>query len=164
MKKLTIIALALCLAVVMAAPVMAADADFSGAYRVRGSYVEHYDLKDTSPAHDYMDMRFRLKTVFKVTDNLSVTTRFDALDNKRWGDSDNAVGNDDILNTDDDYNDLDFDRVYMTIKTDFGKFDIGRMAGGTFGTTFVDTVGERDRIKYIKVIDSLTLMAIYQKN
>ncbi|MDO9565524.1 MAG: porin [Candidatus Desulfaltia sp.] len=155
MKKFTIAALAVCLAFALAAPAMAVDADFTGAYRVRGSYVEHYDLLDTSPSHDYMDMRLRLQTVFKASDILSVTMRLDALDNKRWGDADTAntgAGN------------IDLDRVFMTIKAPIGKFDIGRMAGGTFGTTFVDSDSDYDRIKYTKVIDNLTLLAIYQKN
>ena len=155
MKKLTIIALALCLAVVMAAPVMAVDADFSGAYRVRGFYTSHWDLSDKSASTDFMDMRFRLQTVFKATDNLSVTTRFDALE-KNFGDDDlgGAPGADNI----------DFDRAYMTIKSGFGQFDIGRMAGGAWGTTFVDNEAEFDRIKYTKVMDNMTLLAVYQKN
>ncbi|RZB34442.1 MAG: hypothetical protein SRB1_00210 [Desulfobacteraceae bacterium Eth-SRB1] len=155
MKKFTIMALAVCLTVVMAAPVMAVDVDFSGAYRVRGAYVSHWDLTDKSSSVDFMDMRFRLQTVFKVTDNLSVTTRFDALE-KVWGDGDlpAAPGDDNI----------DFDRAYMTIKTDFGKFDVGRMKGGAWGTSFVDNEGDFDRIKFTKVMDNLTTIALYQKN
>jgi len=157
MKKLTIIALALCLAVVMAAPVMAVDADFSGAYRVRGAYTEHYDLDKDSANNAFMNMRFRLQTVFKASDNLSVTVRFDALE-KDWGASDSPTPT--STNVDDN---IDFDRAYMTIKSDFGKFDIGRQKGGTFGTTFVDSEADVDRIKYTKVMDGLTLMAIFEK-
>ena len=156
MKKLTIIALALCLAVVMAAPVMAVDADFSGEYRVRGSYVEHYDLKSTSPSHDFMDMRFRLQTVFKASDNLSVTTRFDALDNNMLGST--------LTNDGTAASDISFDRAYMTIKTDFGKFDLGRMSGGAWGTSFIDNETEKDRIKFTKTMDNMTLYLVYQKN
>lgn len=157
MKKLTIIALALCLAVVMAAPVMAVDADFSGAFRVRGAYVEQWNLDNAANSKDFMDMRFRLQTVFKASDNLAVTVRFDALDNKVWGDSDLPTGdpNDD---------NIDFDRAYMTIKADFGTFDIGRMSGGAWGTSFIDNETEKDRIKFTKTIDDLTLYLVYQKN
>ncbi|MBC8198730.1 MAG: porin [Desulfobacterales bacterium] len=156
MKKFTILALALCLAVVMAAPVMAVDADFSGYYRVRGVYVQQYDLRDTSENNAFMNMSFRLQTVFKVSDILSVTTRFDALDGYIWGGgNDAATGGAD--------NNLNFDRAYMTINAPLGKFDIGRQAGGTFGTKFLDSASSVDRIKYTKVIDDLTILAIFEK-
>lgn len=155
MKKLTITALALCLAFALAAPVMAVDADFSGHYRVRGAYVSQYGLRDTNPSKDYMDMRFRLQTVFKVSDILSVTTRMDAFDNKVWGDADDtSTGSGNI----------DLDRVYMTIKAPVGKFDIGRQGAGRWGTTFLDNDLDRDRIKFTKTIDALTLYLVYQKN
>ena len=152
MKKFTIIGLAICLAFALAAPVMAVDVDFSGHYRARGFYTSHWDLRDTSASNAYMDMQFRLQTVFKVNDILSVTTRFDALDDKVWGEGAGTVDS------------IDFDRAYMTIKAPIGTFFVGRMKGGAFGTTFVDTEGERDRIKYAKVIDNLTFKAIYQKS
>jgi len=161
MKKFTIMALAICLAFALAAPAIAVDADFSGAYRVRGVYVEHWNLLDTSGSKDFMNMRFRLQSVFKASDNLSVTVRFDALDGKVWGDSDNVNANTTSNALGDD---IDFDRAYMTIKAPIGKFDIGRMAGGTWGTSFLDTVGDKDRIKFTKTIDNLTTYLVYQKN
>ena len=152
MKKFTIIALAICFAFALAAPATAVDVDFSGDYTVKGFYTSHWDLRDTSASNAYMNMRFRLQTVFKVNDILSVTTRFDALDDKLWGEGAGTVDN------------IDFDRAYMTIKAPIGTFFVGRMAGGAFGTTFVDTEGERDRIIYAKVIDNLTFKALYQKS
>ena len=177
MKKFTIIGLAICLAFALAAPATAVDVDFSGSYYVRGSYTEHWNLDETSASNAYMDMRFRLQTVFKVNDILSVTTRFDALDDKVWGDSDMTatVGFQDVIDntkiTDnsatipvDTGNNIDFDRAYMTIKAPIGTFSIGRMAKGVWGTSFLDTEDEADRIKYVKKIDNLTLYAIFQKN
>ena len=152
MKKFTIVALAICLAFALAAPVMAVDADFSGAYRVRGSYVSHWDLSTRSASQSFMNMRFRLQTVFKVSDILSVTTRFDALDDQMFGEAVSAG------------NELNFDRAYMTIKSGIGDFNIGRMAGGGWGTTFLDTVSDYDRIKWNKTFDNLTLWLVFQKN
>ena len=157
MKKFTIMALALCLTFALAAPAKAVDADFSGYYRVRGVSVEHWDLLSTTAPHDFMNMSFRLQTVFKVSDNLSVTTRFDALDGHVWGTTDDAATSGAAGN-------ISFDRAYMTIKSGIGTFTIGRQAGGGWGTTFADSVTEKDRIKYAKVIDDLTLLAIFQKN
>lgn len=158
MKKLTTIALALCLAVALATPVMAVDADFSGSYRVRGVYVSHWDLDDTSASNAFMNMRFRLQTVFKVSDILSVTTRFDALETT-FGDIENTVG----ALADNSQENIDFDRAYMTINGDFGKFTIGRQASGTFGTSFVDSGTDGDRIRYDKIIDNLHFIALFQK-
>ena len=151
MKKFAIIAVAICAAFFMAAPAMAMDADFSGAYSVRGFYNSHYDLRDNA-SDAYMNMCLELDTVFKVTDNLSLTTKIMGLEDKNWG-------------TTDDYgNDLDLNHVYMTIKTDFGKFDIGRMLGGPLGNDFADFEYEADRIKYTKVIDDFKVVAIFQKH
>ena len=152
MKKFTIIGLAICLAFALAAPATAVDVNFSGHYYVRGSYVSHWDLDDTSASNAYMDMQFRLKTVFKASDILSVTTRFDALDDEVWGDTPNDVGV------------IDFDRAYMTIKAPIGTFFIGRQAAMAFGTSFLNYEEERDRIKYVKKIDNLKVIAIFQKN
>jgi len=154
MKKFTIIGLAICLAFALATPAMAADVDFSGDYRVRGFYTEHWDLDKDSASNAYMDMRFRLQTVFKVNDILSVTTRFDAFDDRVWG-TDATSGA---------ANNIEFDRAYMTIKAPIGTFVIGRMIAGVWGTSFLDGEVDRDRIKYVKKIDNLTLYAIFQKN
>ena len=153
MKKFTIIGLAICLAFALAAPAMAVDVDFSGHYYVRGSYVSHWNLDDRSASNAYMDMQFRLKTVFKVNDILSVTTRFDALDDEVWGDTPNDAAAD-----------IDFDRAYMTIKAPIGTFYVGRQIAGVWGTSFLDGEIDKDRIKYVKKIDNLTLYAIFQKN
>ena len=154
MKKFTIMALALCLTVVMAAPVMAVDVDFSGDYRVRGFYTSHWDLRETSASNAYMNMRFELQTVFKVSDILSVTTRFDALEDHVWGTPTDEAG---------DPGNINFNRAYMTIKAPVGKFNIGRMLGGPLGNIFGDYEYEADRIKFVKKIDPFTLVAIYQK-
>jgi len=155
MKKFTIVALAICLAFAMAAPVMAVDANFSGAYRLRGVYTSHWDLDSTSASNAFMNMRFRLQTVFKVSDILSVTTRFDALD-REWGSANDDMGT--------MTENIDFDRAYMTIKAPIGTFIIGRQAAWAFGTSFLNYEDSEDRIKYVKKIDNLTVVAIFQKN
>jgi len=151
MKKFTIAALAICLAFAMAAPVMAVDANFSGAYRVRGSYVSAWDLTDKSESNAFMDMRLRLQTDLIVSDILSVTMRFDALDGTTFGQTQTAG------------DDIDFDRAYMTIKAPIGTFTIGRQLGGTFGTLFADSESDADRIVYAKTINGLTVKAIFEK-
>ncbi|MCK4467669.1 MAG: hypothetical protein KAU60_04885, partial [Desulfobacterales bacterium] len=86
-----------------------------------------------------------------VSDILSVTARFDALEDKVWGDA-TAAGN------------VEFKRAYMTIKAPIGTFYVGRQIKGLWGTSFLDTEGDADRIKYVKKIDNLTLYAVFQKD
>lgn len=155
MKKLLVIGIALFLAVMIAVPAMALDTKFSGAYRVRGFHNTNQQLNDNDASDSWMDMRFRLRTDFIVSDNLTVSTRFDALDNKRYGDAD--LGGRDRDN-------IDFDRAWMTIKSDYGTFMAGRMQGGTWGTEFNNTDTERDRVRWHDSFGDLTLYAIYEKN
>lgn len=158
MKKLMLVGVAICLAVMLAVPAMAIDTKFSGQYRVRGFYNSNLLLTDEDASDAYMNMRFRLQTDFLISDHLTLTTRFDALDNKLFG-----SGNRDS-DTGRDGDNIDFDRAYMTIKTDLGIFMAGRMGGGTWGTTFNDTDSERDRLRWHRSFNNLTLYTIYEKN
>jgi hypothetical protein len=154
MKKCLSAVVAICLVVLLAVPAMALDTKFSGQYRVRGFHNSNFGLNDNDASDSYFDMRFRLQTDFMVSDHLTLTTRFDALDNKRFGDSD--LGGRDRDN-------IDFDRAFMTIRTDMGTFMGGRMSGGTWGTLFNDTEGERDRLRWHDSFGDLTIYAIYEK-
>jgi hypothetical protein len=159
MRKLTVL-LAMALVFALVAPALASDVNFSGAYRVRGFWEEGYDLargSGNSQDHPdaFLDMRLRVQTDIKVNDNLSLTTRFDALDGKLWGNTD--------LPAAPSGNNIDWDRAFMTIKTDFGLFQIGRKTGGTFGLTVFDSEGERDRIQYALPLGNFTLIALYEK-
>ena len=151
MKKFAIIAVAICAVFVMSVPAMAIDADFSGYYQVRGLYDSNFGLNKDDSSSAYMDMRLRLKTVFKVSDSLSLTTRLDAFDDKKWGVDGNKG------------DDIDLDRVYMTIKTGIGQFDIGRMNADTFGTKFLDSYTDADAIQYTKAMGDFTLEALFEK-
>jgi len=155
MKKFMMIGMVVCLAFMLAAPAMAVDTSFSGSLRARGAYTSHTDfLNNASDA--YMDGRFRLQTKFTVSDNLSVTTRFDALE-KKWGlaDSGQATTSDD---------NIDFDRAYMTFTTGVGKFDVGRMSAGMWGTLVFDSGYDADRIKFTTQVGPLTIIPIFQKH
>ncbi|MDY6824438.1 MAG: hypothetical protein SWH68_11680 [Thermodesulfobacteriota bacterium] len=158
MKKFTVLAMAACLAFALAVPAMAVDVDFSGYYRVRGFYNSNVTLNDnTSESEAYYDNRFRLQTVFKATDNLSVTMRFDVFDDDVWGDPDNLNGN----NADEES--IDFDRVYMTAMTDVGMFIIGHQQAGVWGLDVFNDDYNDDRIKYVGRSGPITFGGIIQK-
>ena len=155
MKKCLLICAVLCCAFAIAAPATALETKFSGEYFVKGFYNTNATLNDDDATDAYMTMRMRVRTDFYISDNLNITTRFDALDNIRWG-SDEPQ--------DDGGENIDWDRAFMTITGEYGLFNVGRMNGGTWGTLFNDTDTERDRIKYVKSFGDLTVIAIYEKN
>jgi len=163
MKRFPAIAMALSVVLLLAVPAMALDTAFSGDYYARGFLDRLQGSQETDAQNAYMDMRFRLKTVFQVSENLKVTTRFDALDDKVWGEVDDP-GDDDHLN-------IDFDRAYLSFNVPLGVIDVGRMGGPgdtAFGLAFLNNEEngeiERDRLKYSLPLGDLTLMAIVGKN
>ncbi|MDI6796074.1 MAG: hypothetical protein QMD09_03980 [Desulfatibacillaceae bacterium] len=153
MKRTIFAVVAIAIAMVMAAPAMAVDLGFKGEYRVR-AFSDAVPSLDTlqKVSDSWMEHRFRLQTTFTVTDNLSITTRFDAMDEETWGRADVTAPAR-----------LTFDRVYMTIKTDYGMFDIGRQQGGVWGTSFADSEWDADRIKFTTKIDNFIIIGIYEK-
>ncbi|MFH1981134.1 MAG: porin [Pseudomonadota bacterium] len=172
MKRITLLAVVLGLCMMMAAPVMALDVEFSGQYRTRGYYIDKQDMgfiNGNNIDSSYMDMRFRLQTIFKVNENISVTTRFDALDNKKWGDklpgytSAYALQSGTADSSPDDQANVDFDRAYATIKTPIGGFLFGRMKDNSWGTSFSDTEGDGDRLVYVVPVQNWIFAAVYEK-
>ena len=62
----------------LAAPALAIQADFSGEYYVQGNYNDNLSLLDDGGTSDaYLEMRLRLKAVFEINKNVSLTTRLD---------------------------------------------------------------------------------------
>ena len=150
MKKIFTIAMVIALVAAFTLPAMAETKfSFNGAYRVRGFMLSNPALQADQPyvkrdlqnktlpvdatgetaSQSWMDMRFRMESTFTVSDRLSVVTRFDALDNKKYGYDDNDYnGNTEWdgaanVTTDCDRNsNIDFDRAYMVINADFGVF------------------------------------------
>jgi len=140
MKKCLLATMVIGLALLCAAPVMALDVDFSGEFRLRG--VNHDNLAITDPksaSQDWFDSRTRIKTTFKVNDNISFVTRFDALDNRRLG----SQNENNTLPNYQDYKNFDFDIAYAIVKTPYGAFIGGRMIGSQWGPS---GMGDSNRI------------------
>jgi len=162
MKKLSLIALAVVAVMLFAGTAMALDVSWTGQYRVRGYYMKNMALADNSDDcetdNKFYDQRFRLQTTFTVHDRLSLVTRFDALDNDRFGENGSArifsSGN----------NSFNFDRAYMRIKFPYFNMEIGRQGGGVWGTKFIDYAYTTDRIKAVTKYDNWTFVGIIQKH
>jgi len=155
MKKLSVVALAVVAVMLFAIPAMAVDVDLTGQYRARGYFMDNMSLNDKCDAPNaYYDQRFRLQTVFKVHENLSVTTRWDAFDNVVWGTTDIFAGSDDSMQ---------WDRAYLTAKFPWFVLDVGRMGAGVWGTMFADYAYNVERIKVTSKVDNVVFGGIIQK-
>jgi hypothetical protein len=156
MKKLSFLVMAMAVVMFFAIPAMAVDVEFSGKYRARGYYMDNSDLNnDEGASRDFMDMRLRVKTEFNISDSLSLTTQFDALDNKHWGDSDLP---DDV--SDDN---IDFDQAYLAAKFNLFDLYVGRMDSDNYGLAFNNSRADVDRIVVSKTLDPITLQLVYEK-
>ena len=136
---------------VMALPAMALDVDFSGSFEVEGILNSSENMDKNDSTSDFRQMRLRVQTDFTITDDLKLTTRFDALE-KVLSSKDSAFTttfNDTGWDANQDDDNIDFDRAYLSWKSPIGFFQIGRMEGVTWGTSFADDESDTDRVKYI---------------
>ncbi|OQY01671.1 MAG: hypothetical protein B6I26_03455 [Desulfobacteraceae bacterium 4572_130] len=142
MKKLLGLAMLVFLITGFAVPSIALDFNLSGELKVEGILNSKETMNDNDATSDYRQMRLRVKTDIKITEDLSLVTRFDALE-KILSSKDSAFDN----NEDDD--NIDFDRAYINYKSPIGLFRVGRMQGSVWGTTFCDDDQDADRILYV---------------
>ena len=89
MKKFALIAVALCVAVLMAAPASALEITTDGYYRAQYLGAWNTEMTEDGDSNSFGAMRLRVNNVIKVNDNLGVRTRFRAV-NRRWGGGDDS--------------------------------------------------------------------------
>lgn len=150
-------------------PVMALEVDFSGEFYVEGILNSSENMLDSDKTSDYRQMRLRVRNDFRISDNLSLVTRFDALE-KVLSSNDSAFDNGSggrRFDEDVDDDNIDFDRAYISYISPIGLFQLGRMQGVTWGTSFADDESDTDRIKYILPIPmgqgKLYIVAVAEK-
>jgi hypothetical protein len=162
MKKLFAAILALGLIVAVSGTASAVDVKVSGSYYVVGVYDSNPSLKDSDASYSraYFFQRIRIQPEFKIAEGLSFTARMDAMEGA-W-DTSTAAGNRSAQSVDTGRN-FDWERGYVTFNTGIGKFDVGYMSAGTFGTVFSDSETTRPRIKLTTKVGPLVLVALYEK-
>jgi len=163
MKKCLLATMVIGLALLCAAPVMALDVDFSGEFRLRGVNHDNIALTDPKSASQaWYDTRARIKTTFKVNDNVSFITRFDALDNRKFGSQNTDTARPDYQN----YQNFDFDIAYAIVKTPYGAFLGGRMIGSQWGPSPMgdSNLKGKDRLLWYVPIDKLSFGAYAEKS
>jgi hypothetical protein len=143
MKKFGIVLLALGLIAAFSMSASAADVKFSGEYYAIGNYISNSSLLDSDQGTSrgplgWYNSRLRVFTEYKVADGLTLTTRFDAME-QIWG-STATTGVDQFA----------FERAYATFKTGIGTFSVGAQGynNSKFGTTFLDSTGTYQGLKY----------------
>jgi len=155
MKKFTMIALVLGVALMISVPAMALEVTNDGLIRVRGFAEKGYSLDENSQStSSYYDMRLRVNTNFKVSDEVWVSTRFRAF-NRTMGEPTNAtavnvVATSPLVTTEADVqktSSFQWERAFINVKTPIGLFRAGRMTGGAWGLTMFDNEGDEDRIR-----------------
>jgi hypothetical protein len=160
MKKLFAAILALGLIIAVSGTASAVDVKLAGSYYIGGVYDNNPALRDdNSYSRAYMYQRLRLEPVFTVAPGLTFTSRMDALDglfeSANVGRSAAAFAAD---------RNFSWERAYVTFTTGVGKFDVGYMSGGAWGTLWADNEGDRARIKYTTMFGNVVLLGIFEKN
>lgn len=142
MKKILFISVVIGIVAGVALQADALEVDFTGELKVEGVLNTNENMFDDDHTSDWRKMRFRLQTEFKITDDLSVVTRFDALE-KDLSSKDSAI------DSGEDDDNIDFDRAYLQYISPIGLFRVGRMKGDVWGTAWADSEEDTDRILYV---------------
>jgi hypothetical protein len=164
----------------IAVPAMALEVEVSGHYFVQSYNNSNETLSETDATNDFGTMELKVTPVFKVNDNITVTTQFTALQDHVWGDDTNPKtstftwplpgGTEEI----DKSNNFDWKAAYMTIKSPIGGFIIGRYIDTPWGLGFGDSTGShdtagsnsfhKDRIMWVIPTGDFISGAVYQRN
>lgn len=169
MKKVSLL-IALCAALMIAVPAMALEVEVSGHYFIEAFnnsnellnkyFVDTDDgftTKETS-RNEYASMEFMAKPVFKINDNITLTTQFTALQDHTVGNDASAPSNvvDPLAPKMDNSENFDWKAAYLTIKTPIGGFILGRYIDTPWGTPLGDSTAShgsnsrhKDRIMWV---------------
>ena len=175
MKKIRCM-VAICAALMIAAPAMALEVEVSGHY-----FVEHFDhsnptLNKNEASDDYSTMELMVKPVFKINDNITLTTQFTALQDHIWGTDasglpTNEAASNPLAPKMDNNENFDWKAAYMTIKTPIGGFLIGRYIDTPWGTGLGDSTAShgsnslhKDRIMWVVPVGDFISGLVAQKN
>ncbi len=154
MKKFTMTALVLGVALMFAMPAMAVDVALDGYMRASGYLEKEYPMDDTQDDYNaYYDFRWRVNSTLTVSDNLKMRSRV-RIFNTVWGSGE----------TGGDEDSMDWERAWMVITTPYGLLEVGKQLTAAFGTSFADSESDAWRIKYTGKFGGLNVVGVIQKN
>lgn len=176
MKRIGTVLLLLGLIAAFSMQAMAVDVKFSGTYEVTGIYLDKTTLnkndvagqsKNLSTAFYYQ--RLRLGTDFVISPSLVLVTRADIME-RAWGAARSAPGvttNWGLLpmsgGTDAENENIAFDWLYLKYDSPVGRFIVGYMDYGVWGTVFGDSSWIAPRLMYVVGKNGFAYMAAYVK-
>ncbi len=159
MKKLLVIVASL----IFATTVGAVDLQLSGDFTFRGSMIqdENGDLVSkvgNDGDYTYYNQDMNLWAKFVVNENTMVTTKFAILDyNWVGGSSENGFVNS-------PGGEFDVERAWLTHKfSENTTLNVGLMDGGTWATSFADTLQERQRIVLLQMTPVGAVVGVIEK-
>ncbi|HPL64063.1 MAG TPA: hypothetical protein PK587_09890 [Syntrophales bacterium] len=164
MKRLLIGLLAVGLIAAFSMPALALDVKVTGSFFAAGYWESNRELKqDNETAQRYYASRLQVNPVFQVADGLRLVTRFEALE-RVWGQDPigSTITASNARNTADEQN-ISWRRAYLSARILGGTLDVGYMAGGPFGTEFMDYENDVPRIKYTYVYGPWIFLALTEK-
>ncbi|MDH5298326.1 MAG: hypothetical protein OEV91_04835 [Desulfobulbaceae bacterium] len=157
MKKFLSVAAALGLVAGVASTASALDFSVSGSYSVTGNYLSKSDgtgfdvtegAADPNAPDAYWMHSFIIKPTMKVNDNISMLSQIRLADSAIWG---QANGDASVVANGSGYennNDVLVAHLYMQYLSPVGKFHIGRVPSGAWGTVFLDQDSRANGIKW----------------
>lgn len=175
MKKIRL-SVALFAALMIAAPTMALEVEVSGHYFVEHFNHSNQNLDKNEASDDYSTMELMVKPVFKVNDNITLTTQFTALQDHIWGTDasgppTNEAAENPLAPKIDNNENFDWKAAYMTIKTPIGGFLVGRYIDTPWGTGLGDSTAShgsnslhKDRIMWVVPTGDFISGLVAQKN
>ena len=164
MKRLLIGLLAVGLIAAFSMPALALDVKVTGEYFVAGYWESNRALANQDEtAQRYYAQRLRVDPVFQIADGLRLVTRFEALE-RVWGQDPigSTITASNARNTAEEQN-ISWRRAYLSARILGGTLDVGYMAGGPFGTEFLDYENDVARIKYTYVKGPFIFLALTEK-
>jgi|GEM_PF-5693902 len=118
--------------------------------------INYYDTK----ANDMWHHSLYIFPELKVNDNVALKSEIRMIDRDVWG-SNQATG---PINSA-AYENMRLRLLWMEYMSPVGKWQIGRILGGGWGTKFLDSTGNRDRIKWYPSFmpENWGMLLLYQK-
>ena len=113
-----------------------------------------------SQANDMWHHSLYIFPKLKVNDNITLNSEIRMIDRDVWG-TNQATG---PINSA-AYENMRLRLLWMDYDSPVGKWQVGRILGGGWGSKFLDTTGNRDRIKWYPnfMPENLGLLLLYQK-
>ncbi len=163
MKRILVGFFAVSLMIVVSMPALAVDVKITGKAEMAGYWESNRAMAASDEkAMKYYTTFIRLDPVFNIAEGLRLVTRFEGMERVAGL---AAVGSETANGSRNSANEQNFamKRAYISAKVLGGKWDVGNMVTGLWGTDFLDYEKEIFRIKATYGFGPVTLMALTQK-